>query len=89
MYDWELARWVNGVELAEKYKIYEPGKQIVVGHWHCSYGWSWIKQERKEVPEKNRRDWQKSFEIFETERVIAIDSCCAYTGIINCYVIEE
>lgn len=89
LYDWELARWVNGVELAEKYKIYEPDKQIVVGHWHCSYGWSWIKQERKEFPEKNRKNWQKSFEIFETERVIAIDSCCAYTGFINCYVIEE
>ena len=35
---WEKARWQNPVEMY-RYKIYEPNKTIVCGHWHCSALW--------------------------------------------------
>ena len=87
--DWDKARWYNGMELAHKYKIVEPGKTIVCGHWHCSWGWSHIKQKRKEFPEKNRKGWEKSFEPYAEEGIIALDACTSYSGIINVVVLED
>lgn len=86
---WEQARWFNGVRLAHYHDIKEIGKTIVCGHWHCSYGWSHIRQKRQEFPQKNRKDWQKSFEPYTEEGVIAIDACTAYSGIVNCIVIDD
>ena len=83
---WKEARWLNGM------KMWKDGaklsdKTIVCGHFHCSWGWSHLRQERKEFPKKNRRDWEKSFEPFIDEGIIAIDACTAYSGIINCIVL--
>lgn len=64
------------------------GKTIVCGHWHCSWGWSHIKQDRKEFPQKNQVDWKKSFEPFIDDGIIAIDACTAYSGLCNVIVIE-
>ena len=36
---WDKARWINGIEAAHA-GIIEPGKIIVCGHWHCSFGHS-------------------------------------------------
>lgn len=84
---WSVARWVNGMEAWNK-GVKEPGKTIVCGHWHCSYYWSQIKHERKEFPEKNRPDWQKSFEPALDEGLIALDGCTAYSGRVNIIKIE-
>lgn len=85
--DWESARWING--MAAWYKgARVPNKTIVCGHFHTSWGHSHIHQDRKEFPQKNRSDWQKSFEIFEDEGIIALDACTVYTGFCNCLVIE-
>ena len=84
---WNEARWVNGMALW-KQGVKIPGKTIFCGHWHCSYYWSRIKQERKEFPDKNRKDWKKSFEPAIDEGITAIDSCCAYSGFLNCIVLE-
>jgi hypothetical protein len=65
------------------------GKTVIVGHWHCSYGWSHIRNERKEFPQKNRKGWEKSFEPFVDDGIIAIDACTAYSGMCNVIVIEE
>lgn len=86
---WEAARWYNGMELAHKYKVVEPGKTIVCGHWHCSWGWANIKQERKEFPQKNKMGWEKSFEPYAEEGILALDACTAHTGIINVAVLED
>lgn len=85
--DWESARWLNGMK-EWKRGIHEDGKTIVCGHWHCSYGWSHIRQERKEFPQKNQKDWLKSFEPFIDDGIVAIDACTAYTGKVNCIVLE-
>lgn len=86
---WESARWFNGMELAHKHKIKEPGKTIVCGHWHCSYGWAEIRQERKAFPQKNRKGWVKSFEPYTEEGLVALDACTSYSGIINVMVVED
>lgn len=87
--DWERARWANGMEKWKNPACRVPGKTVVCGHWHCSYGWSHIRQERKEFPDKNRKDWKKSFEPFVDDGIIAIDACTAYSGLCNVIVIEE
>jgi hypothetical protein len=85
--DWEGARWINGMHAwAKGAKL--PGKTIVCGHFHSSWGHSHLHLDRKEFPQKNREDWQKSFEPFVDEGIIAIDACTAYTGIVNCLVLE-
>ena len=87
--DWERARWNNGMDMWQNPRCRVPGKTVVVGHWHCSYGWSHIRQERKEWPNKCRNDWRKSFEPFIDDGIMAIDACTAYTGFCNVIVIKE
>ena len=87
--DWQQARWDNGMEMWKYPKCRVVGKTVVCGHWHCSWGWSHIKQERKEYPKTNRIDWEKSFEPFVEDGIIAIDACTAYSGICNVIVVEE
>lgn len=87
--DWERARWENGMKMWKQPKNRVEGKTVICGHWHCSWGWSHIRQKRQEFPQKNKRDWEKSFEPFIDDGIIAIDACCAYSGKINCIVLEE
>lgn len=84
---WRDARWTNGME-AWRDGARIPNKTIVCGHWHCSWGWSNIRQERKEFPQKNSSKFEESFEPFVDDGIIAIDSCVAYTGFINCVVLD-
>jgi len=80
---WEKARWQNPV-LMYQYKIYEPNKTIVCGHWHCSALWHAQNLEQYEEfgPKEN-------FEPFIIKEMIALDACTAYTKKVNCIVIEE
>lgn len=87
--DWERARWANGMEKWKNPVCRVPGKTVVCGHWHCSYGWSHIRQERKEWPNKCRKDWRDSFAPFIDDGIMAIDACTAYSGLCNIIVIEE
>lgn len=87
--DWNDARWLNGMELWRSPNLRVCGKTVICGHWHCSWGWSHIRQKRKEFPQKNREDWLKSFEPFVDDGIIAIDACTAYSGIVNCIVLED
>lgn len=84
---WKQARWSNGMELW-KNGVRIPDKTIICGHFHSSWGHSHIHQDRKEFPDKNREDWQKSFIPFVDDGIIAIDSCCAYSGFLNCITLE-
>ena len=86
--DWEGASWLNGIEMWHQgYTISE--KTIWAGHYHTSYYWSRIKQKRKEFPDKSRKYWQKSFEVVKENGAVFMDSCCAYSGFLNCIVLEE
>lgn len=87
--DWKTARWANGMELAHYHSIVEPNKTIVCGHWHCSWGWSRIQKNRDEFPQRNSKNWEKSFEPYTENCIVAIDGCTAYSGIVNCIVIDD
>lgn len=87
--DWERARWDNGMEMWSYPRCRVEDKTVVCGHWHCSWGWSHLKQKRKEFPPKNRADFAKSFEPFSETGILAIDACVAYSGICNVVVFDE
>jgi serine/threonine protein phosphatase 1 len=87
--DWERARWNNGMQMWKNPNCRVDGKTVICGHWHCSWGWSHIRQERKEFHPTNRNGWEKSFEPFVDDGIIAIDACTAYSGFCNVIVIEN
>lgn len=78
---WYEARWKNGM-LAWKDGVREPGKTIICGHWHASMGNSEFHNIGTEWGE------DACFEPFIDDGIIAIDSCVAYSGFLNCIVLE-
>lgn len=88
---WEDATWLNGMR-EWQWGCNLEGKTVVCGHWHCSWGWSHIRQERKEFPNRGGDPklqlWKKCFEPFIDKGIVALDSCVAYTGFLNCIVID-
>ena len=87
--DWTRARWDNGMEMWKNPHCRLEGKTIVCGHWHCSWGWSHLRLERKEFPSKARDGWESSFEPFKDDGIIAIDACTAYSGLCNVIVVDD
>ena len=79
---WEEARWINGMEAAYQ-GISEQGKTIICGHWHCSFGHS--NYERK----GNAFGKDADFSPYYADGIIAIDACTAYSGKMNCLIIED
>lgn len=71
------------MELAEEWNIKEPGKTIVCGHWHASFGHS--------VYAKRCSEFMSDaiFNPYVSEGIIAIDACTAHSGFVNCIVIED
>lgn len=88
-YFWKDARWENGMDCWKNPKYRIPDKTVICGHWHCSWGWSVLRQQRKEFPPMNRANWQESFEPFIDDGIMAIDACTAYTKLMNIIVVEE
>ena len=85
---WSTGRWDNPFKLW-KQKLYPEDKCIVFGHWHCSWYWSHIKQLYKEWPQNTKKHFQESFQPVIEENIIGLDSCCAYSGFLNCLVFDE
>jgi serine/threonine protein phosphatase 1 len=79
---WDKARWINGMEAAHG-GITEPGKTIVCGHWHCSFGHSRYEHDGGEF------DAQANFSPYYGPGVIALDACTPVSGKVNCIVIED
>lgn len=89
---WDSARWKNGMSEAMAGHI-EPGKTIVCGHWHASYG-----NVRKKHPNKSDRELRelefsrtkgmRKFKPYYSDGIIAIDACTAYTGFVNVIVLN-
>lgn len=81
--EWKEARWWNGIEMWHNKFCREPGKTIVCGHWHCSWGHAY---DNPTVYD----EWGTlaNFEPYECEGILAIDGCVAYSGVMNCIVIE-
>ena len=81
--EWEKARWINGMDAAERDKLTVPGKTVVCGHWHASYCHSTYEKVCAEFGD------DADFTPYYGSGVIALDACTAYSGFVNCIVIED
>ena len=80
--NWENATWLNGMEMVDS-GLYLKNKTIVVGHFHASWG-------RAQFEDKPEFGEDSDFSPYYYEnKLIAIDSCVAYTDKINCLVLED
>lgn len=79
---WNKARWINGMEAAHG-GIVEPGKTIVCGHWHCSFGHAHYEHDGGEF-ENN-----PNFAPYYANGIIALDACTPLSRKVNCIVIED
>lgn len=79
---WKRARWYNGMEAAHK-GIIEEGKTIVCGHRYCSFGHCYYENDGEELGESS------NFNPYYAKGIIAIDACTAFSGLMNCIVIED
>ena len=79
---WSVARWENGMEIASRGFI-EPNKLIVCGHWHTSWAHSRFNADGAEWGSK------ANFAPYQGNGVIGIDACTAYSGKVNCIVLED
>ena len=78
---WEDARWLNGMKMVDE--GFGIDKTIVVGHFHSSWG-------RTQFEGKPEFGEGSDFSpYYYKDKLIAIDSCVAYTGRINCLVLED
>ena len=79
---WEDARWINGMEAAH-HGILEPNKTIVCGHWNCSFGHCHYNHQGSEF------DDHANFAPYYAKGIIALDACTAFSGKVNCIVLED
>ena len=77
---WNRARWFNGMDAAQ---TADENKTIVCGHWHTSYGHSKYEHKGTEFGE------DADFSPYYGPGIIAIDACTAFSGKVNCLVIED
>lgn len=77
---WNQARWFNGMDAAQ---TADENKTIVFGHWHTSYGHSKYEHKGTEFGE------DADFSPYYGPGFIAIDACTAFSGKVNCLVIED
>ena len=78
---WRQARWINGMDAVRT--VYEDDKTIICGHWHTSYGHSRYEGKGREFGEG------ADFSPYMAPGIIALDACTAYSGIVNCIIIED
>ncbi len=79
---WNQARWQEGMQAAHNHVV-EPGKKIVCGHWHCSFGHTHYENKGGEF--ENDPD----FSPYYGEGIIALDACTAFSKKVNCIVIDD
>lgn len=78
---WRSARWINGMIACGT--VNEPGKTIVCGHWHASFGHTMIDGDGAEF------GGDADFRPYYGRGIIAMDACTAVSGFVNCIVIED
>ena len=88
--EWEQARWLNGMDMARKGFV-EPGKTIVCGHWHCSYGHMIDDMRKNGILNSTIEEFGETaiWDPYYSNGIIAIDRCTAYTGEVNVLVLED
>ena len=92
---WQRAIWSNGMK-EWYYSVRIPGKTIVCGHYHTSWGHTYIHNVGVEFPEDYFTTFPGDFcdhkmhtEPFVDEGIVALDACTAYSHKVNVWVIEN
>ena len=78
--DWDAARWINGIEAAQK-GIIEKDKTIVCGHWHTGYG--------HYVYHGVGTGEHDCCDVYRDDGIIALDACTALSQKINVIVFDD
>ncbi len=79
--DWDRARWINGMGAAQQFTV--PGKTVVCGHWHTSFGHARLEGKGSEFgPDAD-------YSPYRGEGVLAIDACTVRSGRVNVVVLED
>ena len=96
-YEWGKASWLNGMEAWSK-GVREKGKTIWCGHWHCSWGNANLHNDGVEFlkrvetmyinPDTGRMEPYANYAPFKDDGIVAMDACTAWSGIVNCEVLE-
>lgn len=79
---WAKARWANGMEAAH-HGIVEPGKTIVCGHWHASFGHAYYEGTCSEFGK------DADFSPYCAPGILALDACTARSRKVNCVIIDD
>ncbi len=79
---WSQARMINGMAAAHC-GVVEPGKTIVCGHWHTSFGHANYEGICSEFGD------DADFSPYYADGIIALDACTAYSRKINCIILED
>ena len=78
---WREARWTNPMDAAQTVRVEE--KTVVCGHYHCSYGHSRYEGRGTDIgPDAD-------FSPYTAPGIIALDACTAFSGKMNCVVLED
>ncbi len=80
---WRRARWYNGMDMACRSGVREPGKTVVCGHWRAAYGHAAFEGGPDDHSPK------ADFTPFSAEGILALDACTVVSGFVNCAVIED
>lgn len=77
---WRRARWINGMDAAQNGG---PGKTVLCGHYHSSYGHARYENRGSEYGH------DADFSPYYGPGVIALDACTAYSGQLNVLVLAD
>lgn len=80
---WKQSRWYNGMK-EWRDGVQLPGKTIVCGHWHTSFG-----NYNYHYEGSGEFESDSNFEPFVDSGIIALDGCTAHTHKVNILMIEE
>ena len=87
--DWEKdAMWANGMNSWSNGKLVDQDAIVVCGHFHTSWGHTYLHNYGMEFNEQDINDPEQHFEPFIDKGIIALDACCAWSSKLNVYVIE-
>ena len=78
---WREARWTNPMDAVRTVRA--EHKTVVCGHFHCSYGHARYEGKGSEFGE------DADFSPYSAPGIIAIDACTAYSGRMNCVIIQD
>ncbi len=80
---WRQARWLNGMAMACKHRILEPGKCIVCGHYATAHGHALYGHGGSE------NGVGADYSPFSAEGILALDACTVVSGQVNCWIVED